>query len=729
MPSSYVHETRPDLVSRVTGRLARAWRRFRFERLGPELSAATVAERFQPASRVNVAGLDGFRALFGAHLAATPTGLWDQTPPLAPDELERVRRGEIAMFGRHFIVDARTDWHVDPLFAVRWPRRHVDSMPFVQPGSDLVLLWHLNKTLFLLDRAGAYRATGDGALARDVYAIMDAWCTANPFMVGANWISPMEAGTRLVAWSQALAGLRGAAPPDNECAARIIRALFRQADIVAENFSQWVIPNNHLIGEAATLFAFYAYWPELMDSSARRAKAEQILLAEAERQILADGFSYECSVNYHLYVLDWLLLYLHARVLLGEAPPPRIVRTATAMAAAAVALVAPSGRWPAIGDDSIEEFFALDPGGFARERTAEVAFAGLLKPAYLRLFATVPWAAEMLAVRAPIAQATHLADAGITVARDADSHLVFVHGPQHRHLFANGHMHADAGSFELELDGHALIVDAGTYLYARDAATRGHFRGARAHNAPLIDGVEPMEGTGPFAWATVAKGEYLGSGTAHDLTGVGCRRRLFGEANSALEHTRALVRAGEVVLVVDGIRPRPGAPAVGLTHTAVLGFRTPLSRGTAVAEGSRVRLTDAARFVRVMECFADAACRIDVVDDPADPLSWHSPRYGELRTGVTVRVAADFEATLTVVTAIHPPDVAVTPLELTAACAVIAVASAHRRRVVRVHMDPFLIASGGYALVGRDGGGALPPGRTSAPALPPSDLTWLDDLS
>lgn len=729
MSSSTDHENKRTLVTRVLDRLGRSRQRFRFERVRPELAAGVIAERIEPARRCDVAGLDGFRTLLDAHTRSTPAGLWDQADPLAPDALARIRRGEVEMLGRHFPVDATTDWHVDPLFGVRWPRRHVASMPYVLPGSDIVVLWHLNKTMFLLDYAAAYRTTREPMLAANAYAIMDAWCEANPFMVGANWLSPMEAGTRLVVWSQTLAALRDAGVPDNASCARITRALIRQFDFLADHFSQWPIPNNHLIGEAATMFAFGVYWNELVDCAERMNRSEQVLLHEVERQILADGFSFECSVNYHRYVLDWLLLYLHAKVLQGREPPRPIIHAATAMARAAVLLVSPSGRWPAIGDDSIDEFFALAPDGVRGERQADVRFAEMLRPQYARLLATAPWARELLAVQSPVACSAHLADAGITVARDADCHLVFNHGPQHRRLFANGHMHADAGSLELELDGEPLIIDAGTYLYTRDAAVRMHFRGARAHNAPVVDGIEPMEGTGAFGWATVATGEYLGSDSVGDLSGVGCRRRLTAAGDVPLEHTRAVVRAGEVVLIVDLIRPRPGTPAFGLTHAAVLGFRTPLHAGTAIVEGSRVRLTDGSRFVRVMECFCDCACRIDAIDDPADPMSGYSPRYGELCTGVTVRVAAEFETTLAVATALRPPDVAVTPLALGVARAVFAIESAHRRRIVRVDMDPFVIAVGGYVLAGRDGNGGLAAVRRSAPVSPTSDLAWLDELS
>ncbi|HEX5133376.1 MAG TPA: alginate lyase family protein [Candidatus Krumholzibacteria bacterium] len=688
---------------------------------------AAVRSRLLPARRAPAGAERAFAALLAEHARSTPSMLWDHAPVLAPDRIHQIRSGRSEVLGRTVAVGPDTDWHVDPLFGVRWPARYVGSLSDRCPGSDLVLLWHLNKTAFLVDHAEAFLTTGDAAFARDAYALMDSWCRANPWMIGMNWRSPMEAGTRLVVWSQTLAGLRDAPPPPEESAARIVRSLLRHADFVAGHFSEWPVPNNHLIGEAATLFAFYAYWPELADGAARMQHAERIVINEAERQVLKDGFTFECSVNYHLYALDWFLVYLHAKVLLGETPPDPVVHAVSAMARAAMALPSPSGRWPAIGDDSIEEFFAIHPAGM-RARAGAFAFADLLKPAYAGLFATAPWARELLDIRIPLVRATHLAEAGITVARDDDAHIVFVHGPQHRRLFANGHMHADAATFELELHGEPLIVDSGTYLYTRDAAERRHFRGARAHNAPIVDGLETMEGPAAFRWESVAIADYLGSGTVRELTGIGSRRKLAGGDGALLEHTRALVRAGETVLVVDTIRPRSGAAVPGMTHTVEIHLHTPTPPGSARVEGNRVRLADGSRFVRVMDVFSDQPTHVALAV-PADPMSSYSTRYGERHEGITVTIAAEFEAACTVVTAIRPPDVGVTVTEMSPQRVVCSIDTGHQHRVVRVQVDPFLIAAGGYALAGRDPAALASPDPHGVVRSDPADLAWLDEIA
>jgi hypothetical protein len=53
-----------------------------------------------------------------------------------------------------------------------------------------------------------------------------------------------------------------------------------------------------------------------------------------------------------------------------------------------------------------------------------------------------------------------------------------------------GHRHNDLLSFELALDGQALVVDPGTFCYLSDPAARLYFRSTKAHNTLTADGCE-----------------------------------------------------------------------------------------------------------------------------------------------------------------------------------------------------------------------------------------------
>lgn len=700
------------------------WRsRFVYERSRPELSLADVASRVNHATPVE-SGAQPFSRLLATHLAMTPPALWHHQRPASPETIERARQGEWTLLGRTLRVSPHTDWHRDPFFGASWPQHFVGALSYHRRDGDLVTLWHQNKMMFLLELADAYRTTHDPELAARIYALIDSWCVANPYLVGINWASPMDIGTRVAAWSQSLAAVTDAATPSEEVSARVVRSVIRQLEHLASHLSQWPVPNNHLIGEAATMFVCGAYWPMWKDSPQWMERGEGVLATEAERQILADGVQYEGSVNYHAYALDFFLFYLHAKALRAEVPHPVVLDRARAMATACLELVFTSGRRPRIGDDTIDRFFVLEHALDTPPLSAhDSTFRDAVRPAYARLFDGTDWGRELMDIRVPTRHARHFAQAGLSIARDHAAGLLFVHGPQHHGLFSHGHLHADAGSFELEMDGNPLFIDAGTYVYFADRNAREYFKGGRAHNAPLVDDVELMQSLEPFRWESVAVGEYLGFGAVADAVAVGNRRKLHGTGNAPFEHIRTVVLTRGTALVIDALRTPAGA-LTPHTHLARFVFKTPTPLGTAGIEGTQVSLTDPRRFARIVEVFSNQRLQVELIDNPAERACWYSSQYGDLKRGVAVRVNAEFESSVVVLSAVRNVDVGVVPVRLDDREAEIAIEAHGERRVTRVTFDPFSVVVGGVMVAGR--GVDL----SAHSEVPRTETTaWLDELT
>jgi hypothetical protein len=706
-------------AARVQGALQRRVRRVYYERVKPERPLGELHATLAPGLDVDLLAADGFQRLWAAHLASTPDSLWKVMPPAMPNTIEHAVRGEARVLARTVSVTPATDWHRDPFHGVAWPKVHVESWPYQAPGGDIEVLWHLNRMAYLIDRAAAWRATGDPEMAARVHELMESWARGNPWRVGANWISPMQTGMRLFTWSVSLAGMRDAPLPSPRRCEIILRSVFRQAEFLASHFSRWVVPNNHLIGESALLAAFATYWPVLKSAPVWMQQAESTLIEEARRQVLADGFDFEHSVNYHLVVLDFFLVYLHAKLLRGETPDAFVLKQTHAMADAALALVSPSGRMPMIGDDSMPDFLVLGgrmgtPGPLSESTT----FEDFLRVEHARLFTTTSWGRDLLSLRKPAVYARRFHEAGIDVARDRSSHLVFTHGPQHRHVYSHGHLHADAGSFELELSGTPVVIDSGSYLYG-SPGVRSHMRSARAHNTAIIDGVEPMIPLAVFEWQSVASSEALGFGVSGDVVVTGCRRQLPGLDGAAVSHTRVLLRAGSTVIVTDAFDP--GAPAGRGGHSAALYFHTPIPSGTAVVEGQRVRMTDSARFIRVFEVLDEPRATVEILD-AADRASQYSPIYGEIATGTTIRVTVPVEQMTVIVTAFRDPEVAVTRMHARVGQIGCAVEDGHSRRILSLCLDPFAAYVGGRPVTAvSDPAAARPHGESNS-------LAWLDEL-
>jgi hypothetical protein len=64
-----------------------------------------------------------------------------------------------------------------------------------------------------------------------------------------------------------------------------------------------------------------------------------------------------------------------------------------------------------------------------------------------------------------------------------------------------GHGHADLLSIQCSVFGEPYLVDAGTFVYTGDTASRAFFRGTTAHSTVTVDGQPQAVSTGPFRWA------------------------------------------------------------------------------------------------------------------------------------------------------------------------------------------------------------------------------------
>ncbi|HET6463540.1 MAG TPA: heparinase II/III family protein, partial [Candidatus Krumholzibacteria bacterium] len=300
------------LMQRIRGAAHRRRERFRYEVMRPQMPVAEFYGELAPGLDVDLFAPNGFAQLWSAHMERTPRALWTVTPAASPEAVARVRRGEHALLLRTTTVTPSTDWQRDPIHGVSWPRVHVESCPFAVPGGDIEMLWHFNQMEFLLEYAAAYRTTHEGQFAARMVALMDSWARANPYMVGANWISPMKSGIRLFMWSAALAGITDAPVPDNETAGRILRSVQRQGEFLAGHFSNWAISNNHLIGEAAGLYVAARTWPCWARTGQWLRQAGAILEHEVILQNAADGVNREQAVAYQQFELDLLLAALLA---------------------------------------------------------------------------------------------------------------------------------------------------------------------------------------------------------------------------------------------------------------------------------------------------------------------------------------------------------------------------------------------------------------------------------
>jgi hypothetical protein len=285
---------------------------------------------------------------------------------------------------------------------------------------------------------------------------------------------------------------------------RFLTALYRHGRHLFENLSVYFSPNTHLLGEAVALHALGTLFPSFPEASRWRERGAQVVEQQLTFQLKPDGSHFEQSSYYHVYALDFFLLYY---VIAGR--PARMEATLHRMADYLHWLLGPARRIAYLGDDDGGRLFhpqgQRDEFGRATLATCGVLlrredWAGtreeLAEQAVWWLGADCLTSART-AVCAP--QGPRLFNhAGTVFLQSNELYLQMDAGPFG--WGGAGHSHADTLSFVAWYRGAPLLTDPGTFTYLGDPLERDRFRGTRVHNTVCIDGLDQARAAGPFRW-------------------------------------------------------------------------------------------------------------------------------------------------------------------------------------------------------------------------------------
>jgi hypothetical protein len=557
---------------------------------------------------------------------------------------EAILAGRWNVLGHNFDTAPKDpDWHRDSRTGIRSdPALYCFSVPHRDPRRVGIVkaVWEPSRLHHVTLLAAAYRLSADRRFAEHAAAHLRSWWRANPPLRGIHWVSGIEIGMRLIAftWTRRLLGGWPGAAALFERNPEFLRQLHQHARWIAVLHSRGSSANNHLIAEAAGLFiaataftgtAQLARWADL---------AAAILEREAIAQTFGDGLNRELAFGYHGYVLGLLLLAAVEGEAHGRPLSARFQGALTRMADALAANLAPD---PAGAFQAPRQGDADDAVALLLDAPEAGPWAPLLELAAAVLGGCAWWprpAGRYILARLatplrpdrrgggprPARRPNAFPEAGVTFLRtEGDTISVRVdHGP-HGFLSTAAHAHADALAFELWIDGQAVLVDPGTYCYQGEPEWRHYFRSTLAHNTLELGGTDQAVQAGPFLWSTrpsswVESASGIEAGAHAELTVAhdGYRRL---EARATHFRRFTLDRTTRDLTVTDWIEAAaPVAARLALhLHPGV----------DAVLDGHRARLRwrDGAAVIDLPEQLSWARHR----GEERPPLGWFSPAFGE----------------------------------------------------------------------------------------------------
>jgi len=579
---------------------------------------------------------------------------------------DRILAGSIPAYGFSALeVGNAPDWNRDPETGRQWPMSFWTDVDyrFAEGLGDPRHVWELNRHHHLVTLGRAYRLTRDSRYATAVWNHIRSWIDANPPYHGVNWTSALELGIRLISWGMALdlVGLAGVREGD---AGKLLVSVSLQANHICDNLSIYASSkNNHLIGEAAGLFAIGTALPFLSGASRWARKGRALLERDVPVQVTSDGVCREQTLHYQAFVLEFCLTVLAVGRASGEPLSPALEELAGRMGVFLERTGGPGWTPPAIGDEDGGRAYDLsDVRGRQCARAAACAAlaAGRPVPRLLRepdlepalwLFgpeAVLAWLDTRESSRGERDEGTASAafpEGGYFVPASATQHGVIDCGPLGYPSIA-AHGHADCLSLSIAVEGEWVLVDPGTFCYHRDRLWRDHFRSTRAHNTVTVDRTDQSEMLGPFIWGRRARPEQVRWATgrhfdlfegAHD----GYVRRL------GVRHRRTVVFGKLGYWIVVDVLEGKGSHEVGATLQLPAGYEAVDGEPLTFAGGDGSGIA--------FRTWLPPGLAIEIESGREDPpAGWVSPVFGTKVPAPAVAIGGSVTLPATIVTAIVP---------------------------------------------------------------------------
>ena len=404
------------------------------------------------------------------------------------------------------------DWHLDAVHRKRAPLKpwfKIDFLNFAEVG-DHKITWELNRHQHLVTLAKAWRLTQDERYARELLEQWYAWQKANPYPLGINWGSSLEAAFRSLSWLWVRSLLTGCAAVPATFESDLLQALAKNGRYIYRYLSTYFSPNTHLIGEAVALFFIGTVCPQISGAASWREEGWRIVLKAAKDQVRFDGVYFEQSLYYHVYALDF---FQHARRLAAQnhIEIPGVFDQTLRKMLDFVQALCQAGPPDGFGDDDGGRVF--DPQRNRAEHMSDPLAVGATTFGRNDLTAAslTEEAIWLFGEQAIACLASHGSDLNRALSVGFEAGGVYVSAcAENAELMAidagpqgtgrSGHGHADALSVRVHARGSRWLIDPGTYCYISDTDQRSHFRGTAAHNTLRIDSKDQAVEQGPFAW-------------------------------------------------------------------------------------------------------------------------------------------------------------------------------------------------------------------------------------
>lgn len=381
-----------------------------------------------------------------------------------------VLQNNFFLFNQDVYFDGDARWHTDFLLQREGgidcsfdPEVYFDDI-VISAGKtqecvkDIRVVWEISRLQLLMPLGKAYALTNNKKYSDCFQALVSDWSYQNPYLLGVNWVCPMEVGIRAI--NLIVGGFYFKDAHINQIFWQSYVCLLYDHMQYLESTWEYYDgrTSNHYLSDLVGYFYLCVFFDKKHDWVVKE------ILSESEKQVASDGMSYEGSTAYHVLVTELFYLFSllcdQAVVSLPKSFHQKLARMFDAIAACKVN----ERDMIMIGDND----------------SGKVLWTGLS-----------PQVVEKMQTKQS-QERTFFEQFGLTIIKKEGWHVSL---RQHAYKFEqpSGHFHNDVGSITLAFNGVPILVDPGSYCYTASAFWRNYFRSASVHNAVSVKGKEPVE--------------------------------------------------------------------------------------------------------------------------------------------------------------------------------------------------------------------------------------------
>jgi uncharacterized heparinase superfamily protein len=420
--------------------------------------------------------------------------------------------GQIAEFIKEHSQQEKVFNNAAAILAGRFTFNHETRTmePVAWHDPEQSLLWNLNLHYFeyTLDLGLAYRlSAGENKryYMKFKNLVLD-WLSANRTGIGNGW-NGYAVSVRTGIWMVLYEIFETELAADHSFRELFLSQIIKQVLFIAHNL-EFDVRGNHLLKNLKALRLAGQFFTGGL-SRKWVTKAEKLLLAEINRQILPDGGHFERSTMYHCQILqDLLEIYLVAALESNDLSPFQnvLLDTLIKMSHFLFNQLHSDGTMALFGDSALG--LAANPLDLitATANLAVCTFENIdysLNDAYLflvggnRLITKMNHTRDHTAALFTRPETISFNDSGYFTIRNGNKDFLLADGGNFGPDSLPAHSHCDMLSYELSLGGERIIIDSGILEYAPDK-WRQYFRSTSAHNTVMVDDIEQAHCWGSF---------------------------------------------------------------------------------------------------------------------------------------------------------------------------------------------------------------------------------------